>query len=86
MSSLPTVVEAAVRLHWDAVDDACPGLIVGMHLFGSVALGDYQPGASDIDAVCIVEHPLEPAELDALRRIYQRDDGPHIDTLYRKRS
>lgn len=61
VSSIPPAVDAVVRAHLDAVDDACPGLIVAMHLTGSVALGDYQPGASDLDAVCLVDHPLERA-------------------------
>jgi hypothetical protein len=82
VNGIPSVVDAAVRAHMDAVDAACPGLLIGMHLTGSVALGDYHPGESDIDAVCVVEHALELTELDALRRIHDQHHGPHIDSLY----
>lgn len=76
------LVEAAVRAHLDSLDAARPGLVVEMHLTGSVALGDYKPGASDIDALCVVDHPLEPAELDVLRDMHEQHTGRHIDAVY----
>jgi hypothetical protein len=42
----------------------------------------YWPGASDIDALCVVEHPLEPPELDLLRDVHEQHDGTHVDAVY----
>lgn len=37
----------------DRLDRSAPGLIVGAHLFGSIALGDERPGQSDVDLVMV---------------------------------
>ena len=42
---------------------------VGVFLHGSLALGDYVPGRSDIDLLVVVERPLADAELRALQQL-----------------
>ncbi|MFB8762589.1 aminoglycoside adenylyltransferase domain-containing protein [Nocardiopsis alba] len=53
-------------------DQEAPGLVQGLYLTGSVALGDFRPHASDVDFVVVTERSPEGPELDALRRIHAR--------------
>ena len=53
--------DKARRYGLDALDAAGPGLVVGLHVCGSLALGDYQPGRSDIDVVAVIDAVLTPA-------------------------
>lgn len=40
--------------------------VAGVILHGSLALGDYLPGRSDVDLLVVVDDPLTDAQLDAL--------------------
>ena len=79
-----------------SVDDTCatylkladhhaPGLIQGLYLQGSIALGDYHPGVSDIDFVAVVSSPPDLHALKAvhaqLRRLHGAVpfDGIYVD-------
>ncbi|GAA3739755.1 aminoglycoside adenylyltransferase domain-containing protein [Salinactinospora qingdaonensis] len=54
------------------VDVETPGLVEGLYLTGSVALGDYRPHASDVDFVVVVSRRLTDGDRDALRRVHSR--------------
>jgi hypothetical protein len=56
--SLPPDVQAATHQHLDALDAAAPGLITALYITGSAALGDYQPGRSDIDFMAFLSRPV----------------------------
>ncbi|HJE57799.1 MAG TPA: DUF4111 domain-containing protein [Nocardiopsis listeri] len=53
-------------------DQEAPGLVQGLYLTGSVALGDFRPHTSDVDFVIVTERHPVGEELDALRRIHHR--------------
>ena len=53
-------------------DQEAPGLIQGLYLTGSVALGDFRPHTSDVDFVIVTERHPDGEELDALRRAHSR--------------
>jgi Nucleotidyltransferase domain len=59
------VAEATTR-HLGAADAAVPGLVHGLYVTGSVALGHYRPGRSDIDFVAFMSRPAGPADVAAL--------------------
>lgn len=68
------------------VDDACPGLVEGLCLAGSLALGDYRPQQSDIDFVAVLaEHPAPPV-VGALDRVHEHlcehRQRPFFDGVY----
>lgn len=65
-------VEHATRAYLRLVDDAVPRRIEGLYLVGSVALGDFHPGRSDIDFIAVVSDTLLSRDLDALARIHTR--------------
>jgi len=72
-------VEDLVTAYLDLVDAELPGLVEGFYLVGSVALGDYRPGASDVDFVAVTADPLGPREQAALGRLPGR---PQLDGAY----
>ncbi|GAA2015498.1 nucleotidyltransferase domain-containing protein [Catenulispora yoronensis] len=47
-----------------------PTVAVWAH--GSLALGDFQPGRSDLDLIAVVEHPLDSEHRDRLADLHQR--------------
>jgi hypothetical protein len=46
--------------------------VVAVILHGSLVLGDFRPGRSDVDVLVVVERPLRDGEIEALR---ERVDG-----------
>ena len=68
------------------VERYAPGLLVGLHLVGSVVDGDFQPGRSDLDFVAVLAHPADGDELEALglvHRSYAADGTlPMLDGIW----
>jgi hypothetical protein len=63
---LPGDVRDATDRHLTALDAAAPGLVEGLYLTGSVTLGDYQPGRSDVDFMAFTARPAGDPEVVAL--------------------
>jgi hypothetical protein len=60
-----------------------PGLVEGLYLQGSVALGDYIPGISDIDFVAVTSLPPDPGLVRAIHaELRRRGRRPFFDGLY----
>jgi hypothetical protein len=75
------VIDTVTRDYLSAVDAALPGFVEGFYLVGSVALGAYQEGRSDIDAMIFTSRPASPADLDALRELHRKIpvDGVYVE-------
>lgn len=86
MPSLPPDVRALLGVFLPRLDAAVPGTIEGLYLVGSLALGDYRPGRSDVDFVAIVpERPGTKAmeSLDQVHTLMRTDYPlPHLDGIY----
>jgi hypothetical protein len=70
MRALPADVGAATQRHLDAMDAAAPGLVRALYVTGSVTLGDYQPGRSDIDFMAFTSRPVRTADEAVLREVH----------------
>lgn len=71
------------------LDAERPGLVDVLYLGGSVALGHYRPGWSDIDFVAVVSRRLGPEDLALLGRVHAELDArfaPDCDGVYVERS
>lgn len=83
---LPTPVQATVDAYLGALHAEAPGLIEGLYLAGSVALGDFRPHTSDIDFVAVTANRLQPHKIDALDRVHAalraRQRRPFFDGIY----
>jgi hypothetical protein len=82
VSALPNGAAGAIDRYLDAADRAVPGLVAGLHVVGSLALGDYVPERSDIDVVVVVANPPDAAQRSLLAEIHRvvatRVDGPYL--------
>ena len=84
-SLLPDPVADALSTWLTAYDEVAPGVIEGLYLVGSVALGDWTPH-SDIDIVAVVADPSDPdlagdlaaAHEVVTQRIDVAIDGPFV--------
>ncbi len=77
--------------HVRALDERVPGLVTGLFVTGSVPLGDYWPGRSDIDFVAVMDRPPADKELAALAKLHAALEpplppGPDYDGIYLTRA
>jgi hypothetical protein len=84
--SVHPLVERTVDAYIDAVDTEAPGLLSGLYLTGSAALGDFRPQTSDIDFVAVTDAPPDSAAIAALERAHarlrRRWPSPYFDGIY----
>lgn len=64
--TLPAEVAALVDALVARVCEALGDNLVGVYLCGSLALGDFDPEKSDVDALVVTELPVSDAEMDRL--------------------
>jgi hypothetical protein len=84
-SSLPEPVRAAVDTWLGHHDQVAPGLVEGLYLVGSVALGDWRP-RSDLDIVAFTADPASDDDAELLRAAHEAAcadlgisvDGPRL--------
>jgi hypothetical protein len=80
------VVAGVVAAYLDAVDREATGLVEGLYLTGSAALGDFHPRTSDVDFVAVTAHPLGISARSALARAHERLRArvprPFVDGIY----
>jgi hypothetical protein len=65
-------IQPVVDAYLEAVDDAAPGLVEGLYLTGSTALGEFRPQTSDIDFLAVTSNRPDAAALAALSRAHVR--------------
>lgn len=68
---VPHGVNAILRRYLQLADTMLPGRIEGLLLVGSLALGDFQPGKSDVDFVAVTRNALTASEVDQLDAIHR---------------
>jgi Nucleotidyltransferase domain len=74
---VPDDVQAATRQHLHALDAAASGLVAALYVTGSVALGDYQQGRSDIDFMAFLSRPVtDPQTVGWLAEVHAGLAGP----------
>jgi hypothetical protein len=67
---LPSTPYDLAAAYLDLVDAEAPGLVVGLYLTGSVALGEFRPPRSDVDFVAVLSAPADATALAALGRVH----------------
>ncbi|TDU87285.1 nucleotidyltransferase-like protein [Kribbella voronezhensis] len=78
---LPGDVESVTSQYLQLIDKALPDHVVGLYLTGSVPLGDFRPGRSDIDGVVVLAEPLK--DVEAVREVHARLPAkPSFDVTY----
>ncbi|MEV0384111.1 aminoglycoside adenylyltransferase domain-containing protein [Nonomuraea sp. NPDC050643] len=72
-------IDAIVETYLSLADAEAPGLVEGLYLEGSAALGDYRPGTSDVDFVAVT---AEPPRAEVLERIHTKLGAHPFDGVY----
>jgi hypothetical protein len=67
---LPPLADRIVSAYLELVDAEATGLVAGLYLTGSLALGDFRPGQSDIDFVALTAAPVDAPILEHLKRVH----------------
>lgn len=84
--AIPGVVREVVDAYLGLADAALPGMVEGLYLVGSVALGDFRPHESDVDFVAVTAARPDAVALPALRRVHarmrRRYPRPRFDGVY----
>jgi len=80
MTAVPPEVTATTARWLELIDKALPGQVIGFYLTGSVPLGDYRPGRSDIDGVAVVSGPVDSSVLRGVHE--QLPLAPAFDVTY----
>jgi hypothetical protein len=77
---------AALATYLTVVDECAPGLVEGLYVVGSAALGDWVPGRSDVDIVAVTAEPATDDDAATLRTAHallaERLPVPSIDGPY----
>jgi hypothetical protein len=68
--TLPAEVDRVVTRYLALVDAAAPGLVEGLYLVGSVALGDFHPRTSDVDFIAVSSAPVNDGSRQALASVH----------------
>lgn len=79
-------VGTALSAYLDAVDSCAPGLVEGLYVVGSYALGDWHDGHSDIDIVAVTADPATDEDAAMLVTAHavltERQPAPFVDGPY----
>lgn len=85
-SGTPIDVAEALGTYLEILDSVDPGLVEGLYVVGSYALGDWIPGASDIDVVVVTAEPATDEDHGTLRTAHallaERQPRPFVDGPY----
>lgn len=77
------MIQQTTGRYLEAADRELPGLVEGLYVVGSAALGAWQPGASDIDTVILTSRPLTAGDRPALSAVHKGlPSTPHFDGVY----
>lgn len=76
---MPSDVREVVDHYLGTADRVAPGLVEAHYLTGSVALGDYHPGTSDIDFLAVIPS-VDAARLATVHA--ELPASPNFDGIY----
>lgn len=69
-TGIPQPVQRVLHTYIGLVNEALPGLLNGLYLHGSLALGAFNPGLSDIDFIAITSRRCASSDIASLRAIH----------------
>ena len=70
VAALADEVQRLVARYLQIADAALPGLVEGLYLVGSTALGDFQPAVSDVDFIAVTPKRITDHQRQALAKVH----------------
>lgn len=81
--TIPAIADGLCVRYLAAFDARHPDRLTGLYLVGSIALGDFQPGRSDIDFVAVTRDPITPGDIEQIHAsLAEGQSRPFFDGLY----
>jgi hypothetical protein len=89
LATIPPLATLVLDAYRRLLDERAPGLVDGLYLHGSVALGAWVEGKSDLDFVAILARPADKRDLAALdlvhREVARVSPRPEMQGAYLRR-
>lgn len=86
---IPEKVDEVVDVYLKLIEERLSDLLESFYLFGSVSLGAYQEGMSDIDFYAVVKRKLTDADVEVLKQVHKemkkKYPQPSLDGMYIRR-
>jgi Domain of unknown function (DUF4111) len=85
LGTLPPCAGQKIRAYLRLISEEQANFIQGIYVLGSLALGDYRAGRSDVDFVSLTEGPISSEQAACLARIHSSlaaSGGPSLDGFY----
>ncbi|MFG6494723.1 DUF4111 domain-containing protein [Fictibacillus sp. UD] len=86
VNHLPKKVQNVIDVYLKRIEERLPNKLESLYLFGSVSLGAYQEGLSDIDFYAVVKRPLTEYDVDVLKQVHRDMKKqflkPSLDGMY----
>ncbi len=78
--SLPHPVQLLLNEYLALVNNLAPGLVIGLYLHGSLALGAFDPGLSDVDFIAITSRRCTAFDIQRLQTLHSKltKGYPHV--------
>jgi predicted nucleotidyltransferase len=74
---IPEPIRPMLRDYLQRVEVGLPGLLEGVYLHGSIALGAFNPRLSDIDFIAVLARCATERDIDALRQVHMEVASTH---------
>ncbi|WP_226537399.1 aminoglycoside adenylyltransferase domain-containing protein [Fictibacillus halophilus] len=85
-SKIPDAINEVLKIYFERLEEKLPNVLESFYLFGSVSLGAYQDGMSDIDFYAVVKRKLTDADIDVLKQVHlemkKEYPKPGLDGMY----
>jgi Nucleotidyltransferase domain. len=79
MGYIPKKVKLIIDKHIEMIEERLPNLLEGYYIYGSLSLGKFHYGSSDIDFIAVINREVNKEELEILKYIHNS-----INKKYRK--
>ncbi|MGG4488132.1 aminoglycoside adenylyltransferase domain-containing protein [Metabacillus idriensis] len=83
---LPIDVNEVVDIYLKMIEERLPSVLESFYLYGSVSLGAYQEGVSDLDFYAVVKEKLTETDVEILKQVHldikKQFPMPSLDGMY----
>jgi len=83
---IPEAIQPLLNDYLAAIDRDLPDLLIGFYLYGSIALGAFNPSSSDIDAIAVVSCRCGTVEIERLSQLHaaiqDQYPRPYLEVIY----
>ncbi len=81
MKNIPEKVKEITGEHIRLIKSYLPGFLESYYIYGSVSMGAFDFGHSDVDFIAVVKGKADGADIDALKKIHRELQGRFQKTI-----